>query len=181
MCSRYFTKDPLTGILRDICPGDETEVLTADGSGRIVKRAAVWGFSEIPNVGMVFNARSETALEKKLFRESVLHRRCAILADGFYEWNRAKEKAVFVDSGGGELYLAGFYEFRQDGERFVILTTEANESMIGVHDRMPLLLKKDQVRGWLLDDKRVEEYLRLRPFQLKKEMDYEQQTFEFLQ
>lgn len=180
MCSRYFITDPLTGIRREFRPGDKAEVLTADRTGRIVKRTIVWGFSEIPKAGTVFNARSETALEKKLFRESVLHRRCVILADGFYEWNRAKEKAVFRDDGGGELYLAGFYEFRQDSERFVILTTDANESMRGVHDRMPLLLRKEQVRSWILDDKKVELYLRQRPFELKKEMEYEQQIFEFL-
>lgn len=186
MCSRYFVTNPLAGTdggRWELRPGDRADVLTAGPDGRPVRQVQIWGFSDVPQLGTVFNARSESALQKRLFQDSLLKRRCVVLASGFYEWNQAKEKAVFEHLDGRMLYFAGFFDYRgQDFAipRFVILTTEANDSMKSIHDRMPLLLREEQIEDWLFKGELLEQFLKQKPFELKREMDYEQQTFEFL-
>ena len=54
-----------------------------------------WGFPQYQKKGLLINARAETALERKTFRESVLHRRCVIPARHFYEWDSDKNKVIF--------------------------------------------------------------------------------------
>lgn len=72
--------------------------------------------------------------------------------------------------------MAGFYDLTDGGERFVIITTRANASMIKVHDRMPLILEKGQIKDWLTDDSAVEYLLGQTPVLLDRETEYEQQT-----
>ena len=69
------------------------------------------------------NARTESALEKKTFRESMLHRRCIIPARGFYEWDRSRTKFSYERKDAPVLFMAGCYDLYEDEERFVILTT----------------------------------------------------------
>lgn len=64
----------------------------------------------------------------------------------------------------------------EDGERFVILTTAANESMEPVHDRMPLILEPDEVGPWIWDDERTKSLLEKEPCLLERRTDYEQMT-----
>ena len=73
--------------------------------------------------------------------------------------------------------MAGIYSRYQDGERFVILTTQANASMQPVHDRMPLLLGENEVADWILDSKKTESILRETPFLLERSTEYEQLRF----
>ena len=63
----------------------------------------------------------------------------------------------------------------ENERRFVIMTTAANESMIKVHDRMPLILEKGQLKDWF-DDRKMEQILHQVPVQLKREAEYEQQS-----
>ena len=72
--------------------------------------------------------------------------------------------------------MAGFYDLTDGGERFVIITTQANASMIKVHNRMPLILEKEQIKDWLSDDSAVESLLQQTPVLLDRETEYEQQT-----
>ena len=113
------------------------------------------------------------------------HRRVVIPAAGFYEWNQAKEKATFTAEGTEQgksriLYLAGFYGHFDGEDRFIILTTEANESMKDVHHRMPLILEQDEVGAWLCEDDQLNQFLKKRPGELKKYIANEQQRFSFL-
>lgn len=73
------------------------------------------------------------------------------------------------------LYLAGFYDRFGKEDRFVILTTAANASMSPVHDRMPLILEKDQIIPWLWDEKCAKEILSQTPALLERYVPYEQQ------
>ncbi|MDE6913939.1 MAG: SOS response-associated peptidase, partial [Lachnospiraceae bacterium] len=59
---------------------------------------------------------------------------------------------------------------------FIIITTQANASMIKIHDRMPLILEKGQIKDWLLDDTAVDCLLQQTPVLLDRETEYEQQT-----
>lgn len=91
-------------------------------------------------------------LRKKTFRESILSRRCVIPSSGFYEWDSDKHKFLFKRKEEEILYMAGIYNFFQEECRFVILTTAANESMEDIHNRMPVVLTKEEVEPWILDN-----------------------------
>jgi len=167
------------GVLdRDIHPGDTAPVITAAGDqgGSLRACRQKWGYPGPGGKGLVFNARSESVFEKRMFRDSVSQRRAAVPVSWFYEWNKNKEKFTFTKEGSRILFLAGFYGRYEDGEHFVILTTQANASMAPVHSRMPLVLEREQVREWILDSKKTKELLGQEPPRLARDCEYEQQT-----
>lgn len=114
---------------------------------------SIWGFPRFDKKGVIINARSETVFEKKTFRDSVINRRCVIPSTGFYEWDSEKRKFLFKLQDADALYMAGIYTMYQGEMRFVILTTQANESMIDVHNRMPLIIYRHEIETWIMDDK----------------------------
>lgn len=104
------------------------------------------------------NARSEGIAEKPSFRLPIRNRRCVVLADSFYEWQReGKQKLPFriLPANGHLLALAGVWDSwkKPDGglhRSFAVITTTPNQEMASVHDRMPVLLNTPQeVRRWL--------------------------------
>jgi len=106
----------------------------------------------------LINARVETAAEKPAFRDSFTARRCIIPAEGFYEWepkDRGKLPHYFYDSGRRPLALAGLWSSWKDpdsGDRVrtcTILTTDANDVVQPVHDRMPVILPDTIWDPWL--------------------------------
>ena len=135
-----------------------------------------WGFLQYQKKGLLINARAETALDRKTFRGSVLHRRCIIPAKHFYEWDSDKNKVTFFREDRSALYMAGFYNRFQDEDRFIILTTQANTSVSPVHDRMPLVLEDNELEDWIYDDKFTEYALHKIPCNLFREQEYEQQS-----
>ena len=82
---------------------------------------------------------------------------------------------MFTRSDSTVMYLAGFCDWFENERRFVILTTVANESMKKVHDRMPLILEKEQLRDWFANDK-MEAILHQESVMLKRQAEYEQQS-----
>jgi putative SOS response-associated peptidase YedK len=105
----------------------------------------------------MINARSETAHTLPAFREAMKLRRCLVPADGFYEWQRrgsAKQPFCFEVSDGGLFAFAGLWERWRDPsgqwvKSFSILTTTPNALTSAVHDRMPVILRKDDYDVWL--------------------------------
>ena len=104
------------------------------------------------------NARAEEAATKPAFREALRKRRCLIPADAFYEWARrdAKNKQPFaIGLRSGEPYaFAGLWErwCPKGGEAletFSILTTDANEVLDPIHNRMPVILEPKDYSRWL--------------------------------
>ena len=174
MVDDTFRIEHFTG---DIHPTESAPVISYH-QGSLLAVDKKWGFPGFNSSKVIFNARAESALEKKMFRDSVLKRRIVIPAAGFYEWNRKKEKVTFTAAVKEQpiLYMAGFYNRYGNEDRFVILTTGANDSMADVHERMPLLLKHQELEEWLQDDRRLEEFLHSEPHGLKRKMEYEQQT-----
>lgn len=128
---------------------------------------------------LLINARAESALAKRMFSESVLRRRCAIPAARFYEWDKNKNKVTFSKNGQSTIYMAGFYIPCEEENRFVILTTDANDSMRSVHDRMPLILAEDELKSWIYDTGKVSDFLKKESPQLEKKQEYEQLSFSF--
>ena len=159
----------------DIHPSEVAPVIAADHKD-LCCRWQRWGFPGFSGKQLIFNARSESALEKKMFKESVEHRRIVVPATWFYEWNKNKEKNIFYRKGQPVLYMAGVYNRYQDEDRFVILTTAANDSMKPVHDRMPLLLERDEIESWLFEDQRASNLLRKTPALLERRADFEQMS-----
>ncbi|MDE7184518.1 MAG: SOS response-associated peptidase [Lachnospiraceae bacterium] len=193
MCSRYyFDNDTMNDILnivketdaslrgmqadRDIYPTDDAAVIIRNAAGGIKLSKVKWGYPGINGSGIIINARAESALDKKMFEGGIRRRRAVIPAEYFYEWSRNKEKNTFRRKDRDTVYMAGFYDLTDAGERFIILTTQANASMIKIHDRMPLILEKGQIKDWVLDDTAVDHFLRQTPVLLDRETEYEQQT-----
>src|SRR5262249_35050656 len=105
----------------------------------------------------LINARSETVADKPAFRAAFKQRRCLIPADGFFEWlpvNGKKQPYYICRQDGHPFGFAGLWE-RWEGadgppvESCTILTTEANEVVRPLHDRMPVLLDPRDYAAWL--------------------------------
>lgn len=152
-------KEPPIKFSGEIFPTDIVPVfIWADGK-RLAK-PMIWGFPKWGHKGVIFNARRESALEKKMFKQPLLERRVAVRTTGFFEWTpvpdqKKKDRYVFTLPGQKWLFLAGMWSSFCDPlsgpipERFIILTTEANERMRQYHDRMPVLLTESEVDDWL--------------------------------
>lgn len=115
-----------------------------------------WAKDEKIGYKMV-NARSETVHEKPSFRNALKNKRCLIVADSFYEWKRTDERKVpmRIKMKTDELFaMAGLWEsWKNPNGKLVhtctILTTEPNDLMSTIHDRMPVILKKADEQDWL--------------------------------
>ena len=122
-----------------------------------------WGlvpfWAKDPSIGnRMINARAETVAEKPSYRAAYRHRRCLVLADGFYEWRRQGETKTpyFISLASGEPFaLAGLWENwtdRDSGESLqtsTLITTDANEFMAPLHHRMPVILQAGTATEWL--------------------------------
>ncbi|MBM4403069.1 MAG: SOS response-associated peptidase, partial [Candidatus Cloacimonetes bacterium] len=96
-----------------------------------------------------------TILGKKTFKAGLQYKRCLIPVTGFYEWRKPDKQPFFIQAANGyPLLLAGIYDhWRGADGSFVqscaIITTEANNPMSKVHDRMPVILESRDMETWL--------------------------------
>jgi len=170
MCARYWLTqetddEKLSALMRgmerkypseyktgEIFPGD-TAPAVIEQQGRLLPVPATFGFPGYGDKRLLINARSETAAEKKTFAESFQKRRIVLPATGFFEWahDEQKTKYLFTVSSGNVFYLCGLYRIVEGRLRFVVLTRAANVSMIGIHDRMPVIVGEGDVRAYLTD------------------------------
>ncbi len=105
----------------------------------------------------LINARAESAADKPAFRDSFHERRCLVPADGFYEWAKtgAAKQPYYVRVLGGKVFaFAGLWDAWRDRsgetrETFTIITTEPNELLRQVHNRMPVILRPQDYDRWL--------------------------------
>ena len=103
------------------------------------------------------NARAETLSEKPMFRDLLKNKRCLIPASGFYEWKKegSKKNPFYIYLKNSPIFaFAGLYDFWHDasGEAhptYTIITTEANELVTSLHNRMPVILKREDEDRWL--------------------------------
>ncbi len=121
-----------------------------------------WGliphWARDPKIGArMINARAETVAEKPAFRDALRRRRCLVLADGFYEWQRigADRRPMRIVLRTGEPFaFAGLWSVWRDpdGNRIpscAIITTSANDLLRPVHNRMPVILPREMEDFWL--------------------------------
>ncbi len=107
----------------------------------------------------MINAKSETIFEKPSFRNLIKKRRCLVISDGFYEWKplASKHKQPFrIGLKGDELFaFAGLWDSWTDKESgemihsFTIITTNANKLVAPIHDRMPVILEREDEKKWI--------------------------------
>lgn len=191
MCGRYFFSERTAKDIEDELELDFHEATVSEGDVTPAMSPIVLSAGKSSNdpvlrvsnmhwglIGkdkkLIINARAESALDKPMFSEAVEHRRLVIPAAGFYEWDVDKNKVTFYKSDKRPIYLAGFYQLSENKDAFVILTTAANESMIKVHDRMPLMIEKEAVKDWLYDKEYAREMLGKSMPLLESHRDYEQ-------
>jgi putative SOS response-associated peptidase YedK len=108
----------------------------------------------------MINARGETVAEKPAFRAAFKKRRCLVVADGFYEWKKeadGKQPFYITRADDQPFCMAGLWESWTDKsdaqskpvETCTVITTDANELMLQLHDRMPVILEPDEYDFWL--------------------------------
>lgn len=105
----------------------------------------------------MFNARAETVAVKPSFRDAFKKRRCLIVADGFYEWQKIEKgkKPFHISLRSAEPFgFAGLYETWMSPENkpiktCTIITTDANDLLKPIHDRMPVIVPKDKEAIWM--------------------------------
>jgi putative SOS response-associated peptidase YedK len=109
----------------------------------------------------IINARVETIEDKPSFNDSFKNRRCLILADGFYEWERhgkISQPYYFQMKDGAPFAFAGIWDrWRHNGRTIdscAIITTTANELLATIHHRMPVILESESYGLWLSEDSR---------------------------
>lgn len=115
----------------------------------------------------LINARGETVAEKPSFRKSFRERRCLVVADGFYEWrtvNKKKQPYFIRFQDDRPFGIAGVWDRWQKGdaepiESCTLITTEPNDVIKPIHDRMPVILDPKDFDDWLDPEAREPEFL----------------------
>ena len=120
-----------------------------------------WGlipfWAKDPSIGnKLINARAETIIEKPSFKKAFRSRRCLILSDGFFEWDKSSEKQPYriILQDCAPFSMAGIWDEWKNPEgemihSFSIITTRANSLIEKIHDRMPVILKREDEKKWL--------------------------------
>ncbi len=178
MCGRYSLATPDPGDIRgrfgidesvevrrryNVAPGDEVLAVTTSREGVARGELLRWGlvpsWAKTPDTGLkMINARVESVRERPAYRRAFERYRCLIVADGFYEWRRARtgpKQPFHITRDDGSLFaFAGLWSIwhAPDGTRLrtcTILTTAANSAIVDLHDRMPIILEREHERPWL--------------------------------
>lgn len=149
----------------NICPTQPIVCIRQDSNGTNEVVNLRWGLvpfwaKDLKAGARMINARSETVATKPSFRSAFKRRRCLVLADGFYEWKKEgnQKQPYYISRRDDQPFcLAGLWETWKDKsiehalavETCTILTTEANNVMQPLHDRMPVILDKEIHDFWL--------------------------------
>lgn len=116
-----------------------------------------WSKSKAVSIKL-FNAQAEAINEKPTFKNALKQHRCIVPADSFYEWKRVSKKSKipyrFLLNNNNTFSFAGLWEeFEDDNDEvmhtFTIITTEPNEMVQPIHERMPVMLTPDTEKIWL--------------------------------
>ena len=185
MCYRFVRESKLIDVAEEfsvddidtdlqpsynVAPTQDIPAIIHDGTRRIVLRR--WGLvppwaRDISIGNKLLNARAETITEKPSFRLAFKKRRCLIPANGYYEWRKEEKRKipVYVRLKSEELFvMAGLWErwTSPEGKQVsscTIITIASNDWLKPVNDRMPVIIPKDRVSGWLDAAVHSEEFL----------------------
>ncbi|MDZ4779452.1 MAG: SOS response-associated peptidase [Planctomycetia bacterium] len=184
MCGRFTLRSPAGVIVAqfglrelaelaaryNIAPTQQVLAIRADDASRAWQPVWLrWGlipsWAKDEKIGaQLMNARSETIAEKPSFRAAFKQRRCLIVADGFYEWQksgRAKLPFHIRRRDQQPFAFAGLWERWRGGDGLVesctIITTAANDLLRPLHERMPVILAPPDYGTWLAPTAKPEE------------------------
>ncbi|MCL2866571.1 MAG: SOS response-associated peptidase [Clostridia bacterium] len=151
------TPELMTMRLGEVFPTMVVPSLAVGKNGAAAAFLMQWGLKSAPNRPPVINARLETAFQKPMFAPSLRERRCALPARCYFEWekkNKVKNKYAITCENKQTVYLAGIYRYEQDRRmpRFTILTRPAARHILFIHDRMPVIIAKNELDEWLCAD-----------------------------
>jgi putative SOS response-associated peptidase YedK len=186
MCGRFAFYSPHEAVVRlfglgadapeieprwNIAPTQYVPALRADAAGQRSLSLLYWGlvpgWAKEKAIGArMINARAETLAEKPSFRNAYKRRRCLVLADGYYEWQRSGslKQPWYVRLASGEPFaMAGLWERWRDPatgaplESCTIVTTTPAAAIAHLHDRMPVILSPESYGIWLAPDREQSE------------------------
>lgn len=179
MCGRFTLRAPANVVAEqfalfevepfaprfNIAPSQPVPVVRLAPEQPEPQRELVWlrwglipSWAQDPAIGnRMINARAETVAEKPAYRAALRRRRCLVAADGFYEWQRTgrQKQPYFIRMRDDRPFaFAGLWETWQRGDdapvqSCTLLTTESNELIRPIHNRMPVILASDDYRRWL--------------------------------
>ena len=143
-----------------VFPKDEVSLIVSKNDHLDVSTMK-WGFDPAWSKNVLFNTRVETAAgpERSFWTESLQERRCVVPTLGFFEphssettrsqktGKQIKQQCFFEMPDESFLFIAGIYQ----QEHFSLMTTEPNQWMAPIHNRMPLVLRQDEVLTWFSD------------------------------
>ena len=142
------------GTAGEVFPTNHAPVITINSFERMK-----WGFKKWNSPGVIINARSETIRTKSVFSKHLEYGRCVVPAGEFFEWEKlgtGKKKHYAKDKDGNLLFMAGLYRGIKDDNNpnettreFVIFTKESVGELAKIHDRMPVILRAEQIEAWL--------------------------------
>jgi putative SOS response-associated peptidase YedK len=179
MCGRFTLRTPLARVAElfelgppdewalrqpprfNIAPSQEVAAIRQRADGRRELVPLTWGlvprWADDPAIGnRMINARAESVATRPAFRDAFRRRRCLVLSDGFYEWQKrggAKQPYYIRLKEDRPFAFAGLWDYWDKSARPIesctIITTDANDLVRPLHDRMPVILHRDAARQWL--------------------------------
>lgn len=158
--ARFQIAETAVAAAYNIAPTQQVPVIVREQALQLVPMR--WGlipsWAKDRTIGArMINARSETLAEKPAFRGLLRRRRCLVPASGFYEWQAGpggKQPYYFFLRDTALFAFAGLYDIWRDEQgmplaTFTIITTEANELLRPIHERMPVILQREAEQIWL--------------------------------
>jgi putative SOS response-associated peptidase YedK len=177
MCGRYTLRTPVDTLAErfeiddtpssiaasyNVAPTQGVATVLVEGGKRKLEMLH-WGlipsWADDPSIGnKMINARAETVAEKPSFRKAFRNHRCLVLADGFYEWQKTangKQPYYIRMEDDSPFAFAGLWERWKNGSEVrsaTIITTDANDIVAPIHNRMPVILHPEDYGLWLDPD-----------------------------
>ena len=175
MCGRYFIDDDsleIKAIIEkiknkeglktsgEIFPGDIVPVVCNNRNLETDSFKMKWGYSI--NKTTIINAKCETIYQKKLFVDGIKNRRCVIPATNYFEWEGNKKNKYSIKSKESDvIYLAGIYRIENNTPVFSIITRFSDDNISFIHERMPLIIEKENISRWLDNNSDITDLLNI--------------------
>lgn len=189
MCGRFAQIEPVDVIAQrlqidevlvtrtapryNVCPGQDVVALVHSPNKRLIELR--WGLipywvKDPSTFKPLINARVETVVQKPSFKKAFFHTRCILPASGFYEWKKEGAKKIPYYITVEDFFgFAGIYDSVTINGTLVqtcaILTTQANDQMSSIHNRMPVIVRQSDFNQWIDNQTALEEITKLmQPF-----------------
>lgn len=172
MCGRYYLKITIDKLIKkygifdgeidytpadEIFPSDQVPVVIQEKNKEKKIKLFKWGFNPGFTRGLIINARGETVDKKPIFKNCFMQKRCLVPASGFFEWKdigKRKIKYRISLKDKNVFSLAGIFDTFKDKDgnniqSFTIITTNPNDKLKNIHNRMPVILQQKDETYWL--------------------------------